>query len=120
LANPDGVTEFLQTVRDRGLVTGHFRALLHVVVGRTISLIDGTVISNGLSWRDLSVLLKELRFDKDLVEEIGQKPDDLPPRDRQRYWYSAILAAKIDHATTRELGDHYARLLLPLGYVVGP
>jgi len=56
----------------------------------------------------------------DLVREIGLNPDDLPPRDRQRYWYAAIVAARVDAFDVRALGDAYAKLVAPLGFIVGP
>ena len=99
---------------------GHFRALLHVAIGRRISRADGTVLSTGATWRQLSELLRLIRWDKELVRELGLNPDDLPPRDRQRYWYAAIIAARVDAADAREVGDRYARLVAPLGFVVGP
>ena len=61
-----------------------------------------------------------MRWDKELVRELGLLPDDLPPRDRQRYWYAAIVAAHVDAMDVRELGDDYAKLVAPLGFVIGP
>jgi len=116
----DELREFLESVRQNQLVRGHFRALLHVVIGRRISRIDGRVVSTGVTWRQLSELFKEIRWDKELVREIGLNPDDLPPRDRQRYWYTAIAAAQVNHVEARILGDNYARLVARLGFVIGP
>ena len=99
---------------------GHFRALLHVVIGRRISRSDGPVLSAGVTWRQLSELLRIIRWDKELVRELGLDPDDLPPRDRQRYWYAAIVAARVDAPDARTLGDAYARLVSPIGFVIGP
>lgn len=116
----EGLREFLEKVRQNQLVRGHLRALLHVAIGRRIARADGTVLSTGVTWRQLSELLRVIRWDKELVRELGLNPDDLPPRDRQRYWYAAIVAAHVDTAEARERGDEYARLVAPLGYVVGP
>lgn len=116
----EGLREFLERVRHQHLVRGHLRALFHVAIGRKISKPDGTLLSNGATWRQLSELLRILRWDKDLVRELGLNPNDLPPRDRQRYWYSAILAAEVMAPDARELGDEFARLVSPLGYVIGP
>ena|SRR5438270_9629361 len=116
----EGLREFLEKVRQSHLVRGHFRALLHVAIGRRISKADGTVLSTGVTWRQLSELLRIIRWDKDLVREIGLNPDDLPPRDRQRYWYAAIVAARVDAFDVRALGDAYAKLVAPLGFIVGP
>ena len=82
----EGLREFLEKVRQNHLARGHFRALLHVAIGRKLSNVDGTVLSNGVTWRQLSELLRLMRWDKEMVRELGLNPDDLPPRDRQRYW----------------------------------
>jgi hypothetical protein len=116
----EGLREFLEKVRQNHLTRGHFRALLHVVIGRKIARADGTVLSTGVTWRQLADLLRIIRWDKELVRELGLNPDDLPPRDRQRYWYAAIVAARVDAPDARDLGDAFARLVAPLGFVVGP
>jgi hypothetical protein len=116
----EGLREFLEKVRQNHLARGHFRALLHVAIGRRIARADGTILSAGVTWRQLSELLKLVRWDKELVRELGLEPDDLPPRDRQRYWYTAIVAARVDAPDARALGDAYAKLVGPLGFVVGP
>ena len=116
----DGVTEFLERVRQQHLAKGHLRGLLHVLIGRRLALADGTVVSAGLTWRQLSEILRDLRWDKDQVRELGLDPDDLPPRDRQRYWYTAIAQGKVDSAEARAAGDALARLVDGLGYAVGP
>src|SRR5687767_15881564 len=85
----DGLREFLEAVREHGLVAGNLRGLFHVAIGRRISRPDGTVVSAGVTWRELANLLKGIRFDKDLVSEVGGNPEELSPRDRQRFWYSA-------------------------------
>jgi hypothetical protein len=116
----EGLREFLEKVRQNHLVRGHFRALLHVAIGRRISRADGTVLSTGVTWRQLSELLRLIRWDKELVRELGLNPDELPPRDRQRYWYAAIVAARVDAPDARVQGDAYAKVVAPVGLVVGP
>jgi len=116
----EGLREFLEKIRQSHIVRGHFRALLHIAIGRSISRADGAVLSTGVTWRQLAELLRLMRWDKELVRELGLTPDELPPRDRQRYWYAAIVAARVNSAETRTLGDAYARLVAPLGFVVGP
>jgi hypothetical protein len=116
----EGLREFLERVRQSHLVRGHFRALLHVAIGRRITRSDGTLLSTGATWRQLSELLRLMRWDKELVRELGLNPDHLPPRDRQRYWYAAIMAARVDAPDARALGDEYARLVAPLGILIGP
>ncbi|MSR53679.1 MAG: hypothetical protein EXS09_10385 [Gemmataceae bacterium] len=116
----EGLREFLEKVRQQHLVRGYLRAMLHVCIGRRITKADGTLLSNGVTWRDLSDLLRTIRWDKELVRELGLDPDDLPPRDRQRYWYAAILAAQVTASDARELGDEFAKRVAPLGFVIGP
>jgi hypothetical protein len=116
----EGLREFLEKVRQNHLVRGHFRALLHVAIGRRVTRADGTVLSAGVTWRQLAELLRIVRWDKELVRELGLNPDDLPPRDRQRYWYTAIVAARVDAPDARAQGDAYAKLVAPLGFHIGP
>src|SRR3954466_6868966 len=92
----DGVQTFLDDLRREGLADGNFLGLLHVLIGRRVARADGTVVSPGLTWRALADVLKTLRWSKDAVREIGLDPADLPPRDRQRFWYAAISHAKGD------------------------
>ena len=101
-------------------MAGHFLGLLHIIIGRRISRADGTLLSSGLTWRQLAELLKLMRWDKEQVRELGLNPDDLPPRDRQRYWYAAILAGKVDSPAAKTAGDVLARLAAKLGFVIGP
>ncbi len=116
----EGVREFLERLRQHGLAEAHFLGLLHIAIGRRIAHVDGRVLSTGLTWRQLAELLKVMRWDKEQVREVGLNPDDLPPRDRQRYWYAAIIAAKVDSAIARAAGDTLAALVANLGFIVGP
>lgn len=116
----DGIRELLETARDHGLVGGHFRGLLHIAIGRTVSRPDGTVISTGLTWRELAAVLKLLRFDRELVREFGADPDTLAPRDRERFWYSAIAQARVDSPDAVAEAEAIIGKLKNLGYIVGP
>jgi hypothetical protein len=116
----DGLREFLDAVREHGLVTGNLRGLFHVAIGRRIARADGTVISTGVTWRELANLLKGMRFDKNLVVEVGGDPEELSPRDRQRFWYAAITLARPDSAEAQAQADRLAGAVKPLGYLVGP
>src|SRR5580700_1781391 len=113
----EGAREFLEQVRQHQLVKGHFRGLLHLLVGRKIARADGTVVSPGLTWRQLAELLKTLRWDKEQVRELGLEPDELPPRDRQRFWYSAILAAEINSPEAQSAADKLAAKVKSLGFI---
>jgi len=115
-----GVQEFLTTLKEHGHAAGHFRGLLHVLIGRRIQQADGTVISTGLTWREAAALLKKVRWDKETVRELGLDPARLPPRDRERYWYTAIAQAQVDSDQAAHDGDCLAALLKKSGYVVGP
>ena len=44
--------EFLEAVRTQGAATCPFRGLLHVLIGRRVSLPDGTAVSEGMTWRE--------------------------------------------------------------------
>jgi hypothetical protein len=92
----DGIRELLSAARDNGLAAAHFRGLLHIAIGRKITRPDGSIVSNGLTWRALAQELKGLRFDQELVRELGTNPDTLAARDRERFWYSAIASAHVD------------------------
>lgn len=116
----DGVREFLEMLRSNDLAKGRFRGMLNVLIGRTIRGADKSVVSTGITWRELSNLLKLLRWDKEQVREIGLDPDTLPPRDRQRYWYSAIAQAKVTSDEARIEGDEIAAAVASLGYSIDP
>ena len=74
--------------------------------------------SPGFTWRTLAELLRVVRWDKHWVAELGLVEDDLSPRDRQRYWYQAIGAAKLDGAEAKEQMEQLLPLLRELGYGV--
>jgi hypothetical protein len=116
----DGVQPFLDELRKHGVVEGNFLGLIHIVIGRRVTRDDKTVVSPGLTWRALADILKTMRWDKDVVREIGLDPAKLPPRDRQRFWYMAIAQAKVDSPEAIAAGNRLAALLRPLGYIVSP
>lgn len=110
---------FLDDLRQRGLAEGNFLGLLHLCIGRRIEQADGTLVCTGLTWRDLAALLKKLRWDREAVRELGLDPEQMPPRDRQRYWYSAICQANVDSAPARTAADRLVEALASAGYRVG-
>ena len=116
----DGIRTFLEAVRDRGLAAGHLRGLLHVAIGRTLSTADGTVVSSGGTWREVSNLLKALRYDPELVRELGTDPDTLSPRDRERFWFAAVTLARVDSPEAVANAQKFADKVKAIGYVVGP
>ena len=116
----DGTQMLLQLARDHRLVAGHLRGLLHIAIGRTLTAADGTILSGGMSWRDLSQLLKAMKFDREHVRELGADPDSLSPKDRERFWYAAIALAKVDSADARREAEELIGPLAKLGVRVGP
>jgi hypothetical protein len=116
----DGIRELLSAARDNGLVAGSFRGFLHIAIGRKITRPDGSTVSTGLTWRALAQELKNARFDQELVRELGADPDTLSPRDRERFWYSAIAMARVDSPEAVAAGDQLVPRLKNLGFIVGP
>src|SRR5438105_2120542 len=90
------IRDLLDAVRDNTQAAAHFRGLLHIAIGRRVTTPEGAVVSAGVTWRELAAWLKQLRFDTDLVKQYGADPDALAPRDRNRFWYSAIAMAHVD------------------------
>lgn len=116
----DGTRELLEAVRDHGLAAGRFRGVLHIAIGRRVTRPDGTVVSAGVTWRELAALLKLARYDKELVRELGADPEVLAPRDRQRFWYSAIALGRVDAPEALAQAEQLVEPLKELGFVVGP
>ena len=116
----DGLRDFLEAVQQQGLAVGHLRGLFHIAIGRRIARTDGTPVSTGATWRELAALLKTLRFDKELGSEVGADPEELSPRDRQRFWYSTIALARPDSPAATAEAEELAVAVRRLGYVVGP
>jgi hypothetical protein len=115
-----GVQELLTTLKQQDLAAGHFLGLLHILIGRRIQKIDGTVISTGLTWRELAALLKKVRWDREAVRELGLDPATLPPRDRQCFWYMAIAHAQVDSEKATQEASRLAPLLRKAGYDLPP
>jgi hypothetical protein len=117
----DAVSTLLDALKKSGKTEGNLQGFLHVMIGRMITRTkDQTVVSRGMGWRDLATWLKKLRWDPEAVKELGLDPHDLPPRDRQRFWYTAIAHAKVDSAAAIAAGEKFAAVLRMLGYEVGP
>jgi hypothetical protein len=116
----DGIRDLLSAARDAGLAAGYFRGLLHIAIGRRVVRGTGAVLSTGVTWRELAADLKHLRYDTDLVRELGADPEALAARDRERFWYSAIALARVDSREAIQEADRLAQKLAALGFVVGP
>lgn len=116
----DGLRDLLDVIRQKGLAKGRMRGVFHVAIGRTVARPDGTVVATGVTWRELAEWLRVLRYETELVRELGADPDTLSPRDRQKFWYSAIALARVDSAAAFAEAAKLADALKPLGFVVGP
>ncbi len=114
----DALSTFLDELKKGGQAQGKFLGFLNVLIGRRIER-KGVLISRGLSWRELASHLKKLRWDPAAVEELGLDPRALPPRDRQRYWYTTIAQAAVDDPRAQQAGDQFAEVMRRLGYDVG-
>ena len=115
----DALSTLLDGLKDGDRTRGHLLGLLNVLIGRRITAEDGTVVARGLTWRELAGHFKRLRWDPEQVRELGLEPSELPPRDRQRFWYTAITRAHVDSAEAHKAGDRFAELLRKQGYDVG-
>jgi hypothetical protein len=115
----DRLRELLNVMRQHNLAQGHFLGLLNVLIGRRVSRADGTEVSTGQTWRETAALLKRAHWDREAVREIGLDPADLPPRDRVKYWYTAITRAGVNTEAATAAGDRLATALQGHGYVVG-
>jgi hypothetical protein len=69
--------------------------VLHLLIGKSLAAADGTVLTNGLTWRQLAAALRAARMDKSLAAEVGADPETLSPRDRERFWYAVIGLADV-------------------------
>src|SRR4051812_30755855 len=109
----DPLHDFLDVVKAHGLAAGQFRGLLFVLVGQRIARADGTLVSAGMTWRVAAAKLKQYRWEREAVRELGLDPADLAPRDREKYWYTAISRADLGGAEARASAAVLARALAP-------
>ena len=116
----DALSTLLEKLKKGAKSRGHLLGLFNILVGRKITAKGGEVDSSGLTWRELANILKRVRWDTEQVAEIGLVADDLPPRDRQRFWYTSILRAHVDSPEAAKAGDKFAEVLRKQGYEVGP
>jgi hypothetical protein len=115
----DRLRRLLETLQEQGTARGNLRGLLHLLIGRRLALGDGSAVSTGLTWREAAALLKRVRWDREAVREFGLDPEALPPRDRQRFWYTAIAAAGVDTPQAAAAAERLIKPLQALGYLVG-
>lgn len=115
-----GTLRLLELVRDHGLAADHLRGLFHIAIGRRVTDPHGAVLTTGVTWRELAALLKDAKYDRELVRELGADPDTLAPKDREKFWYNAVALARVDGPEARGQAEKLAAALRPLGVVVGP
>lgn len=115
----DGARDFLDAVERHAEWKRHLLGLFHILIGRRISKNDGTVVSSGLSWRELASELKRRRWEPDVVRELGLDPATFAPRDRQRFWYSVISQAQVSSPAAIQAADRFAVIAQQLGFIVG-
>lgn len=116
----DALQAFLEELKRLKVVEGHFLGLLHILIGRKIARADGTLISGGMTWRDLALALRKVRWDREAAQELAVNLADVPPRDRERFWYIIISRAGVDSDRARAAGDTLAAVLAEHDYVIGP
>jgi hypothetical protein len=116
----DGLRSFLESLRDHNLIEGRLRGVLHAAIGRRITKADGTVVSKGATWREVAALLKDLKFDRNWVREYAENPDAIAPKDREKFWYTAIGLAKVDSPEAVAQAEKLVALVKPIGFVIGP
>ncbi len=115
----DSLATLFEDLKKSGQPQANLLGFLHVLIGRSvIRAKDKITITKGMTWRELATWLKKVRWDPEAVRELGLDPKDLPPRDRQRYWYSAIASAKVNGPEAIQAGEKFAAVLRDLGYDV--
>jgi hypothetical protein len=116
----DQLRRLLESIQSQAVAQGNLRGLLHILIGRRLTLADGSEVSAGQTWREVAALLKRVRWDRAAVAELGLDPDTLPPRDRERFWYMAIARAGVNNPEASAAADRLIEPLRALGYEVGP
>jgi hypothetical protein len=114
----DRLRDFLAEIKKREWAAGQTLGLLNLLIGRRIVAADGTELSAGITWRSLAAYLKQLRWDKEAVRDLGLDPAQMPPRDRLKYWYAAISQAAVDSPEASRAGDKLAKQLTAHGYSI--
>jgi hypothetical protein len=116
----EALPQFLEELKQQGLAQNNLLGLLHLLIGRRITRPDGTIVTAGLTWREAAALLKKARWDKDAIAQLNLNLDDLPPRDRERFWYTAIARARVDSDQATAAGEKLAGKLRAKGYAISP
>ena len=111
-----GTLQFLNLLAEHQLAKGLLRGALHLAIGRTVvRTSDHVVLCAGVTWRELALMLKDSKFDRNLAREVGADPDTLHPREREKFWYSVIGMARVDSTAAREEAEKLAKKLVAYG-----
>ena len=116
----EAMAALLELIKKQNLAKDNLVGFFHVLIGRKITGTDGETLTGGLAWRELANWLRKVRWDTKTVRDLGIDPDELPPKDRQRFWYTAIARAGVDTPAGAKAGDAFAKKLETHGYKVGP
>ena len=69
---------------------------------------------------NVGIVVEDIDAAVGFFTELGLDPSKLPPRDREKYWYTAIAQAQVDSDAATAAGNRLAEKLQEVGYVVGP
>ncbi len=114
----DSLESFLLKLRTQSFPHESFLGFLHVIVGGGLVSPEGHRLVSGISWRDLALLLKKVRWDPAMVRQLGVDPTKLAPRDRERFWYQAICQAGLDSPVAKKSAQRLKGWLDRFGYSV--
>ena len=112
----DAVDQFLLTVKTKSLHFGRFLGLLNLLVAYRIADESGQIVSNGLTFKQVSEKLKKNRWNPDDVETLGLKSAELPQKDRLRFWYVALVRAGVGGSKASMEADTLAKAVKKIGY----
>ena len=112
----DSIDQFLLAVKTKSHHLGRFLGLLNLLVAYRITDESGQVVSNGLTFRQVSEKLKKSRWNPDDVETLGLKSVELPQRDRLRFWYVALVRAGVGGSKAMMEADTLAKAVKKVGY----
>lgn len=116
----DGLQALAKVLKEADYAKGNLLGVLNILIGRRIVDPNNAVISRGLTWRQLAEWLKKARWDREAVRELGLDPSTLPPRQRERFWYTALSQAQVGSPAATLAGDRLAKQLERMGYRIGP
>ena len=115
-----GLYDFLADLKQRGQAAGQFLGLLNVLIGRRVQKEDGSPISSGVTWRELSFALKKVRWEKESVRDLGIDPARVAAARSAALLVCRHRPGPVDSARASAAGDRLAEVLRLSGYRVSP